>query len=88
MKADQRVGDSYRQEFYIGSAEDMRDTVATGQTVSTKAGKYTDCVKVLDWSPLEKAREHKYYCPAVKTLVLTEDLQSGARSELVNVVEP
>jgi hypothetical protein len=88
MKADQRVGDSYRQEFYIGSAEDMRDTVATGQTVSTKARKYTDCVKVLDWSPLENAREHKYYCPEVKSLVLTEDLQSGSRSELVNVVQP
>ena len=68
MKADQRVGDSYRQEFYIGNAEDMRDTVATGQTVSTKTRKYTDCVKVLDWSPLENAREHKYYCPEVEVI--------------------
>lgn len=38
MKAEQRVGDSYRQEYYVGNAEDMRDTVATGLTVSTKFG--------------------------------------------------
>jgi hypothetical protein len=89
MKADQRVGDSYRQEFYINNAEDIRDTIATGQAVTTKARKYTDCVKVLDWTPLEKnAREHKYYCPEVRSLVLIEDLETGSRSELVDVVKP
>ncbi|MDI3195262.1 hypothetical protein QK290_12650 [Pseudarthrobacter sp. AL07] len=89
MKAEQRVGDSYRQEFYIGNAEDIRDTVATGETVTTKTRVYSDCVKVYDWTPLEKnAREHKYYCPEVGALVLTEDLQSGQRSELVKVVQP
>jgi hypothetical protein len=89
MKAEQRVGDSYRQEFYVGNAEDMRDTVATGETVSTKAGTFTDCVKVYDWTPLEKnSREHKYHCPQVGGLVLTEDLHTGSRSELVNVVQP
>jgi hypothetical protein len=89
MKAEQRVGDSYRQEFYVGNAEDMRDTVATGETVTTKSGTYTDCAKVYDWTPLEKnSREHKYYCPQVGSLVLTEDLETGGRSELVNVVLP
>jgi hypothetical protein len=89
MKAEQRVGDSYRQEFYAGHAEDMRDTVSTGETVSTKTGTYTDCVKVYDWTPLEEnARKYKYYCPEVGGLVLTEDLQTGSRSELVNVVQP
>ena len=89
MKAEQRVGDSYRQEFYAGHAEDIRDTVATGETVTTKSGTYTDCVKVYDWSPLEKdAREHKYHCPGVGALVLTEDLETGSRSELVKVVLP
>ncbi|TNB74261.1 hypothetical protein FHJ30_06115 [Arthrobacter sp. BB-1] len=89
MKAEQRVGDSYKQEFYAGHAEDTRDTVAVGETVSTKSGTYTDCVKVYDWTPLEKnAREHKYHCPQVAALVLTEDLETGSRSELVSVVQP
>jgi hypothetical protein len=89
MKAEQRLGDSYRQEYYVGKAEDMRDTVATGLTVSTKLGTYSDCVKVYDWTPLEKkSREHKYYCPKVGSLVLTEDLETGSRSELTNIVLP
>ena len=89
MKAEQRVGDSYKQEFYAGHAEDIRDTVATGETVTTKSGTYTDCVKVYDWTPLEKnAREHKYHCPQVGALALTEDLETGSRSELVSVVQP
>ena len=89
MKAEQRVGDSYKQEFYPGHAEDTRDTVAVGETVTTKNRTYTDCVKVYDWTPLEKnSREHKYYCPQVRSLVLTEDLETGSRSELVSVVQP
>lgn len=89
MKANQKVGDSYRQEYYVGEAEDMRDTIATGVTVTTKLGTYTDCVKVYDWTPLEKtSREYKYYCPQVGSLVLNEDLETGKRSELTKVVNP
>ncbi|WP_314194399.1 hypothetical protein [uncultured Arthrobacter sp.] len=88
MKAEQRVGDTYRQEYYLGHAEDMRDTIATGQTVTTKMGTYTDCVKVDDWTPLEfNSREHKYYCPQVSSLVLVEEA-SGKRSELTNIDLP
>jgi hypothetical protein len=89
MKADQRAGETYRQEFYPGHAEDMRDTVATGQTVTTKMGTYTDCAKVDDWTPLESnSREHKYYCPQVGALVLVEEVASGKRTELTNIVMP
>lgn len=89
MKAEQKVGDSYKQEYYKGEAEDMRDTVATGLTVTTKLGTYKDCVKVYDWTPLDKAsREHKYYCSEVGSLVLNENLETGKRSELTSVVNP
>ncbi len=86
MKAEQRVGDSYRQEYYKGEAEDMRDTVEVGITVKTKLGTFNDCVKVYDWTPLDaKSREHKYYCPSVGALVLNEHLETGKRSELTKV---
>ncbi|MFC9353453.1 hypothetical protein [Arthrobacter sp. NPDC057013] len=88
MKAEQRVGDTYRQEYYPGHAEDMRDTIATGQTVTTKMGTYTGCVKVDDWTPLElNSREHKYYCPQVSSMVLVEEA-NGKRSELTSVDLP
>jgi hypothetical protein len=89
MKANQKVGDSYRQEYYPGEAEDMRDTLATGVTVTTKMGRYTHCIKVYDWTPLEKtAREHKYYCPQVSSLVLVKDLGTGKRTELTKIFLP
>ena len=89
MKSEQKVGDSYRQEYYLGEAEDMRDTIATGVTVTTKLATYTDCVKVYDWTPLDpKSREHKYYCPQTGSLVLNEDLETGKRSELTSIVSP
>ncbi len=87
MKAEQRIGDSYRQEYYRGHAEDMRDTVETGLTVSTGMGTFRDCVKVYDWTPLElTSREHKYYCPEVSSLVLIEDIFTGKRTELTDMV--
>ncbi len=89
MKADQKVGDSYRQEYFKGEAEDMRDTIAIGLTVTTKLATYKDCVKVYDWTPLDKkSREHKYYCPSVGSLVLNENLETGKRAELIKVVNP
>lgn len=89
IKGDQIVGDSYKQEFYKGEAEDMRDVVAINQTVTTKLATYTDCVKVYDWTPLDsKSREHKYYCPEAGALVLNENLEDGKRAELIKVTTP
>ncbi len=89
MKSQQKIGDSYRQEYYKGEAEDMRDTIATGLTIITKLGTYTDCVKVYDWTPLDiKSREHKTYCPQVGWLVFNEHLETGKKSELTKIVYP
>ena len=89
IKADHVVGDSYRQEFYKGEAEDIRDVVALNQTVTTNRATYNNCVKFYEWTPLDtKSREHKYYCSEVGTLVLIENLETGARSELSGVVSP
>ena len=89
LKGDQVVGDSYKQEYYRGEAEDMRDVVALNQTVTTKLATYTNCVKVYDWTPLDpKSREHKYYCPEAASLVLNENLEDGKRAELVAVKIP
>lgn len=87
MKAAQKVGDSYRQEYYKGQAEDMRNVVAVNQTVTTTLGTYTDCVKVYDWTPLDKkSKEHKYYCPQTGSLVLNENMVTGTKAELTSVI--
>lgn len=85
IKSDNQVGDSYRQEYLKGEAEDMRDVVAVNQTVTTKLGTFEGCVKMYDWTPLDKdSKEHKYYCPPVGAMVLEEHLVHGDRMELVS----
>lgn len=89
IKAEQIVGDSYRQEYYPGEAEDIREVVAVDQTVTTELATYTGCVQTFDWTPLDlESREHKYHCPEVGALVLTEDLVTGERAELIEVTMP
>lgn len=86
IKARHVVGDSYRQEFYKGEAEDMVEIVAVGLTVKTSIGTYANCTKTYDWTPLDpESKEHKYYCPDAGGLVLVEDLTNGERVELKKI---
>jgi len=85
IKAQQTVGDSFRQEDYKGVAEDRLDVVAVDQTVKTKNATYTGCVKLYAWSPLdEKAKENKYNCPGIAAEVLVEHLVDNKRTELIS----
>jgi hypothetical protein len=86
MKANPVVGESYRQEYYAGEAEDMADVLALNQAVSVPFGNFTGCLKTLDWSPLEpNVTEHKYYCAAVGGLALEVALEGNETVELISV---
>lgn len=66
-------GNEYRQEFYKGEAEDMAKVEATGLTVKTPSGTYNDCVKILEWTPLESGTAYKYHCRGAGGTVLEEE---------------
>jgi len=84
IKANHIKDDSYKQEYYQGKAEDMRDVVAVGVPVKTELGSYVDCVQMYDWTPLDSdAKEHKYYCAEVGAMVLEVNLTNEDRVELV-----
>ncbi|MBI5851706.1 MAG: hypothetical protein HZB39_11875 [Planctomycetes bacterium] len=88
MKANPRVGDSYRQEFLLGDAEDLATVVAVGETVRVPAGTFTGCIRTEEWSPLEPGIvETKYYAPGFG-FVLGINQTSGVRTELVRVIAP
>ena len=55
--------------------EDESTVVGTGRTVTTPAGRFRHCVKTRDFSPLDKANEHKYYCRGVG--LVREDVEGG-----------
>lgn len=86
IKAEHFVGDSYKQEYYKGKAEDMRDVSSIGDPVQIALGSYTDCVKMYDWTPLEPdAKEFKHYCSEVGAMVLETKPDTGESLELISI---
>jgi hypothetical protein len=85
MKAHPAVGDFYLQEFDLANAEDQAGTIALGETVRVRAGRFTGCLESEETTPLEpEANEHKFYAPGVGN-ILTVDTVTGARTELVRI---
>jgi hypothetical protein len=73
MKADPQVGDSYRQEYFAGQAEDMGDVVALDKQVTVPYGTFGNCLETRDWSRIESStNEYKYYCQEAGFMVLEE----------------
>src|SRR5262245_9758524 len=84
MLADPQVGDAYRQEYYLGEAEDLGEVLRTGESISVPAGDYTDVLVTRDWNPLEPdIIEEKSYAPGVG--MVHEAAVAGERVEGVLV---
>ena len=79
------IGQTYRQEYYRGEAEDMAEILGLGESVSTPSGTYANCLKTKEWTPLEPGfSEHKYYARGVG-MVLEVIIEGGeGRMELVH----
>jgi hypothetical protein len=85
MKAHPAPGDFYRQEFSLGNAEDYAETLNLTSRVVVPYGRFNNCLKSEETTPLEPdALEDKYYAPGVGN-VLTVDLVTGERDGLVNI---
>jgi len=85
MPAVPMVGQAYRQEYYGGVAEDNGEVLALDGTADVPAGSYDELVQTADTSGIEPdVLEHKFYARDVGP-VLTIDVESGAREELLSV---
>jgi hypothetical protein len=81
MLADPQLGDTYRQEFYAGEAEDLAEVYALGETVDVPYGAYQDVLVTEDWTPLEpEVHERKWYAPDVG--VVFEEIVHGGSGTL------
>lgn len=59
-------GTTYRQEWWLGEAEDAATLLAVDETVTIGIGTFTNCVKTEDFLPPEPdALEHKYFAPGI-----------------------
>jgi len=85
MEAHPQAGDSYRQEYYAGHAEDMADVLSLSESVSVPYGDFTQTLKTKDWTPLEPTViENKYYAKGVGFVLETME-GSSERIELIDV---
>jgi hypothetical protein len=87
MEADPQIGDSYRQEYYAGEAEDMAEVLSLTESASVPYGSFDNLLMTNEWTPLEPGvAEHKYYAPGVG-LILEVLVEGGSeRVELVDIV--
>src|SRR5262249_15593318 len=87
MEAHPAVDDFYRQEFSLGTAEDVARVLSLNETVTVPAGTFDHCLKTRDTSTLEPdIVELKFYAPGVGN-VLEIDPSTGERLELIQVTK-
>lgn len=61
-----KIGQKFYQEQAPGAGMDRAELVAVGETVTTPAGAFKDCIHMKETSALEKTlTEHKWYAPGV-----------------------
>jgi len=78
MLADPRVGDTYRQEFYAGEAEDVARVYERDQSITVPANSYDRILVTEDWSLLTPSvHERKWYAPGIG-VVFEETVLGGS----------
>jgi len=84
VPADPQVGQTYRQEYYAGEAEDAAAVLSLDERVEVSFGSYDSVLMTKDFTPLEPdILEHKFYARGVG-LVLALAISGGSdREELV-----
>jgi len=78
MLADPQVGDTYRQEFYEGQAEDVAKVYAMEESITVPQGTYDLVLVTEDWSLLTPdVHERKWYAPRIG-VVFEETVRGGS----------
>jgi hypothetical protein len=85
MEARPSAGDTYRQEFAAGEAEDMASVQSGSKHVSVAYGSFEDVLQTKEFSCLEAGIDHKYYAPGVGLVLVVAVSGGDERLELVSV---
>jgi hypothetical protein len=86
-----RSGDSYKQEYLPGVAQDQALVTSTGVTArmtrdDAYQSSYSNCIVTKEWTVLEPgAIEFKTYCPGIGNVATVEHHGKVVRSELTNI---
>jgi hypothetical protein len=85
MLAHATPGQTYREEYYAGHAEDRTRVLAMGQQAEVPFGHFTNVILTEDYSPVEpNVLELKFYAPGIGQ-VLAQTVSGGSeREELIS----
>jgi hypothetical protein len=86
MPASPEPGQTYRQEYYKGKAEDEGEVLSLDRKAEVPAGYYPDTVLINDLNPLEpKVSELKFFAKGVgPVLAVSVSGEAGDREELLS----
>jgi hypothetical protein len=89
MLADPQVGDTYREEYLDGEAEDRAEAIRLEERAQVPAGSFRHTAVTRNWTPLHpRIVEYKWFEPGVG-LVLALGVSGGAeREELLRYIPP
>jgi len=86
MEANSAVGDTYRQEYYKGQAEDWASVLSLSESATVPYGSYTDMIMTNEWNALDSppVYEHKYYAKGIG-MVMTKYVDGGYELKLIEI---
>jgi len=88
MQADPKVGETYRQEYYEGKAEDMAKVLSLDESATVPYGSFDHLLMTRDWNPLEPGViEQKYYAPGIGNVLEVGVKGTSERVELIDIKE-
>jgi hypothetical protein len=86
MPADPQVGQSFRQEYYKGQAEDHFRILSLSEQVKTPGATSDQAMLTMEWTPLEpNVVDHKYYVQGIGTVLEQTAKGPLERNTLVSV---
>ena len=85
MTGDPKIGDSYRQEYRPGEAEDKGEVLRFDPSLEVPAGRYENVLVTLDSDPLNPSKnDNKWYAPGIG-LAKTTRVATGHQEEVTLV---
>ena len=86
MQADPKAGETYRQEYYEGKAEDMAKVLSLDESATVPYGSFDHLLMTRDWNPLEPGViEQKYYAPGIGNVLEVGVKGTSERVELIDI---
>ena len=86
MKAKPIVGETYRQEYYKGEAEDWATVLSLSESATIPTGSYNDLLLTNEWSGLDNPPiyENKYYAKGIG-FIMTKYVEGGFELKLIEI---